>query len=60
MLRLFKGELTYREITRGMTFKEMLALRDARIEQLKEDAKDRENAMSVAQLENIREEILRV
>ena len=60
MLRLFKGELSYHDITRGMTFKEAMALRDARVEQMKEDAKDRENALSAAQLENIREEILRV
>ena len=37
MLTLFKGELSYHEFMREMTYRDMLALRDARIEQLLEE-----------------------
>jgi hypothetical protein len=42
MLALFKGELSYKEFTRGMSYKEMLALRDARVDQLLEERKKSE------------------
>ena len=44
MLALFKGELSYTDITRGMSFKEMMALRDARVERLLEEKKAEEKA----------------
>lgn len=58
MLRLFKGELSYHDILRGMTYKEMLALRDARIRQMEEENKQRKDAMTAAQEEEIRKSIL--
>ena len=41
MLQLFRGELSYTDITRGMVYKDMISLRDVRVERL---AKDRENS----------------
>ena len=45
MLTLFKGELSYEEFTRKMTYKEMIALRDARVQQLIEEKKRNEEEM---------------
>ena len=39
MLALFKGELSYHEFMREMPYKEMLALRDARVQQLLDEKK---------------------
>ena len=39
MLALFKGELDYETITRGMPYSHMIALRDCRVEQLVEEKK---------------------
>lgn len=39
MLALFKGELTYHEFMREMSYNEMMALRDARVKQLVDEQK---------------------
>lgn len=44
MLALFKGELSYTDITRNMSFKEMMALRDARVKRLLDEKKEAEKA----------------
>lgn len=59
MLTLFKGELSYNEFMRGMTYKEMLALRDARVEQILEERKASEKAAEERMRENTRNAILR-
>ena len=37
MLALFKGELSYHEFMREMTYKDMMSLRDERVQQLLEE-----------------------
>lgn len=59
MIALFKGELTYHEITREMPFKEMVALRDARIKQLLDEKKAADDARERQARENARNQILR-
>ena len=56
---LFKGELTLHDILWGMPKKRLFELRDARIEQLKEEQKANEDAMRDAERQNIRDTILR-
>ena len=58
MLTLFKGELSLTEFLRGMTYKDMLALRDARVEQLINEKKEAEKAAEERQKENIRNNIM--
>lgn len=58
MLSLFKGELTYTEFMYGMTYKEMMALRDARVNQLLEERKQAQADADAANRENIRNQIL--
>lgn len=58
MLALFKGELSYSEFMYNMTYKEMMALRDARIEQLLEEKKSTEKDLEEKTKENIRNNIL--
>ena len=60
MLYLFKGQLSYEDIMYKMTFKEMLTLRDARIESLKEEAEAMKKDQEARQLEQVRNEILNV
>ena len=55
---LFKGELTLHDILWGMPKKRLFELRDARIEQLKEEQKANEDAMRDAERQNIRDTIL--
>ena len=42
MITLLKGELSYHDIMRGMTYKEMMTLRDLRVEQILEE-KNKDN-----------------
>ena len=55
---LFKGELTLHDILWGMPKKRLFELRDARIEQLKEEQKANEDSMRDAERQNIRDTIL--
>ena len=55
---LFKGELTLHDILWGMPKKRLFELRDARIEQLKEEQKANEDAMRDAERQNIRDTIV--
>ncbi len=59
MLALFKGELTYEDITRKMVYKEMMSLRDARIEQLINERKAAEEEAKLQQQEAIRNKIMK-
>ncbi len=59
MIALFKGELSYHEIMREMTFKEMVALRDARIQQLLDEKKAADEARERQARESARNQILR-
>ena len=58
MLALFKGELSYSEFMYNMTYKEMIALRDARVNQLLEEKKQSEKEMKQQQSNDIRNSIL--
>ena len=58
MLTLFKGELSYHEFTREMTYKEMIALRDARVDQLIEEKKRNDEEMKRQNSNNIRNTIM--
>lgn len=58
MMTLFKGELSYTEFLRGMTYKEMLALRDARVDQLINEKKAQEEESERRNREAIRNNIL--
>lgn len=60
MLTLFKGELSYYEFTRQMTYKEMIALRDARVDQLLEEKERNEKEMKERERQGIRNTILNV
>ena len=60
MLTLFKGELSYEEFTRKMTYKEMIALRDARVDQLIEEKKRNDEEFKQQERESIRNNILSV
>ena len=59
MLALFKGELSYHEITRGMTYKEMMSLRDARVNQLMRERQAAEKEAKIQQQEAIRNQIMK-
>ena len=59
MIALFKGELSYHEIMREMTFKEIVALRDARIQQLLDEKKAADEARERQARESARNQILR-
>ena len=59
MIALFKGELSYHEIMREMIFKEMGALRDARIQQLLDEKKAADEARERQARESARNQILR-
>lgn len=59
MLALFKGELSYNEFMWQMPYKEMLALRDARVKQILEEREASEKAANERMRENAREMILR-
>ena len=41
MLALFKGELSYNDIMRTMVYKDMIALRDARVNQKERDEQEK-------------------
>ena len=58
MLTLFKGELSYHEFMREMTYRDMLALRDARIEQLLEEREASRREAEEMRRENTRNAIL--
>lgn len=58
MLTLFKGELSYTELLEKMTYKEMISLRDARLEQYEEERKQMEADSKKANSQNIRNSIL--
>lgn len=58
MLTLFKGELSYHEFMREMTYRDMLALRDARIEQLLEEREASKREAEEMRRENARNAIL--
>ena len=58
MLALFKGELAYSEFMYNMTYKEMIALREARVNQLLEEKQQSEKEMQEQQSEDIRSRIL--
>ena len=58
MLSLFKGELSYHEFMREMTYKDMMTLRDARIAQLVEEKKSADEAAEKRAKETIRNSIL--
>lgn len=60
MLTLFKGELSYHEFMREMTYKEMLSLRDARVDQIVQERKDSDRAAEEMNRQNIRNNILSV
>ena len=44
MLALFKGELSYNDIMRTMVYKDMIALRDARVNQIMKEREEQEKA----------------
>ena len=48
MLALFKGELSYNDIMRSMVYKDMIALRDARADQILKDRDEQEKAARAA------------
>lgn len=58
MLALFKGELSYHEFMREMTYKEMMSLRDARVEQLTNERKSFEQDRQEAERKRIRDQLL--
>ena len=58
MLTLFKGQLSYHEFMREMTYKDMIALRDARIDQLLEEQEKAEKELKEKESENIKNQIL--
>lgn len=58
MLALFKGELSYTEILWGMPYKDLIGLRDARLEQYEEERKEAEAEAKQVSSENIRNTIL--
>lgn len=48
MLALFKGELSYNDIMRGMVYKDMIALRDARVDKIIKERDEQEKAARAA------------
>lgn len=48
MLALFKGELSYNDIMRSMVYKDMIALRDARVDQILKERDEQEKAARAA------------
>ena len=55
---MFKGELSYEEMTRGMVFKELVELRNTRVEQLLEEQKRQEDARREHEREAARNKIM--
>ena len=58
MLTLFKGQLSYNEFMREMTYKDMIALRDARIDQLLEEQQRAEKELKERESADIQNRIL--
>jgi hypothetical protein len=58
MLGLFKSELSINDILWGLPKKRLFELRDARIQQLKDEQEANEKAMKDAERKNIRDQIL--
>lgn len=52
MLALFKGELSYNDIMRTMVYKDMIALRDARVNQIMKEREEQEKAARSAKTGN--------
>jgi hypothetical protein len=52
MLALFKGELSYNDIMRTMVYKDMIALRDARVNQIMKERDEQEKAARNAKAGN--------
>lgn len=52
MLALFKGELSYNDIMRGMVYKDMIALRDARVDKIIKERDEQEKAARNAKAGN--------
>ena len=48
MLALFRGELSYNDIMRSMVYKDMIALRDARVDQILKERDEQEKAARAA------------
>ena len=48
MLALFTGELSYNDIMRSMVYKDMIALRDARVDQILKERDEQEKAARAA------------
>jgi hypothetical protein len=59
MLILFKGELSLTDITRRLTYKDMMSLRDARINHLLKERQAAEQEARMQQQEAIRNKILK-
>ena len=60
MLTLFKGELSYHEFMREMTYNEMMALRDARIKQLLDEKERMEKDRKDAESKKLRDKLLMI
>lgn len=58
MLALFKGELSYTDIVDNMVYKDMMALRDARIERLTNERKEMEKDKKEMERQRIRNTLL--
>ena len=58
MLALFKGELSYEDITRKLTYKEMLALKDVRVEKLKAEVEEQKKMEEKRDREMARRQIM--
>ena len=58
MLTLFKGQLSYHEFMREMNYKDMIALRDARIDQLLEEQQRAEKELKERESADIQNRIL--
>jgi F0F1-type ATP synthase epsilon subunit len=62
MLELFKGQLTYEELTTKLTYKEALTLRDVRVERLQKEReeleKEREKENQKIQQQQARDKIV--
>lgn len=52
MLALFKSELSYNDIMRTMVYKDMIALRDARVNQIMKERDEQEKAARNAKAGN--------
>lgn len=56
MLALFKGELSYNDIMKTMVYKDMIALRDARVNQIMKEREEQEKAARQAKSGNLQQE----